>query len=237
MSLSLYRPPEQQQLPPAPAVRVLICAASPLLRTGLRTIIQRAAGLHPLAELSATAGLAQACAGRRPDVVVIDADMPGPDSPGDLKALTSERVIGRAGTVLLVRPGDPDRMLDYLRAGARGLVLRDGPEADVVRAVRAVAAGNALISPSITGEVVGAMARRLPGPPLQTPSLLHLLTPREHEVLTLITGGMSNAEMARELQLSEKTVKFHVSNVLGKLRVRSRAQAMVYARSGHRAAS
>ncbi|MET8541592.1 response regulator transcription factor [Kitasatospora sp. NPDC004799] len=234
MSLSLYRPADPSG-PTDPTVRVLICAASPLLRTGLRTILQRSPGLQPLTELSTTARIAQACAAKRPDVVVIDTDMPGMEAC-EVKKLTTDRETGQPGTILLVRPGDPDRMLDYLRAGARGLVLRDGPESDMVHAVRAVAAGNALISPSITAEVVTEMARRLPGPPLHTPPLLHLLTPREQEVLTLIAGGLSNAEMAAELHLSEKTVKFHVSNVLGKLRVRSRAQAMVYARSGHRAA-
>ncbi|RKT17962.1 DNA-binding NarL/FixJ family response regulator [Streptomyces sp. 1114.5] len=235
MSLSLYRPNGPTDLA-GPTVRVLICAASPLLRTGLRTILQRAPGLQPLTEPAGTARIAQVCAAKRPDVVIVDADMPGMENACEVKKLTDTRGTGQPGTILLVRPGDPDRMLDYLRAGARGLILRDGPEADMVHAVRAVAAGNALISPSITAEVVTAMARRLPGPPLHTPPLLHLLTPREQEVLTLIAGGLSNAEMAAELHLSEKTVKFHVSNVLGKLRVRSRAQAMVYARSGHRAA-
>ncbi|MEV7188387.1 response regulator transcription factor [Kitasatospora sp. NPDC093102] len=234
MSLSLYRSADPSD-PAGPTVRVLICAASPLLRTGLRTILQRSPGLQPLTELSTTARIAQACAAKRPDVVVIDADMPGMEAC-EVKKLTTAQDAGQPGVILLVRPGDPDRMLDYLRAGARGLVLRDGPESDMVHAVRAVAAGNALISPPITAEVVTEMARRLPGPPLHTPPLLHLLTPREQEVLTLIAGGLSNAEMAAELHLSEKTVKFHVSNVLGKLRVRSRAQAMVYARSGHRAA-
>jgi DNA-binding NarL/FixJ family response regulator len=119
---------------------------------------------------------------------------------------------------------------EALRAGASGFLLKDAPPADLIAAVRVVAAGEALLAPSVTRRLIADFARQRPAPRRGAPALrLNALTPRETEVLELIARGLSNAEIAGKLVLAEQTVKTHIGRVLHKLDLRDRAQAVVFA--------
>jgi DNA-binding NarL/FixJ family response regulator len=125
--------------------------------------------------------------------------------------------------------GLDDYIIAALRAGASGFLLKDAPTAQVVDAVRAVAAGDAVLSPAVTRQLLDQVARRLPAAVTQTPEALTQLTEREREVLRMLAAGLTNAEIAQALIVSEATVKSHVSNLLGKLGLRDRVQAVIYA--------
>ncbi len=120
-------------------------------------------------------------------------------------------------------------VVEALRAGASGFLLKDVPADDLVAAIRVVAAGDAVVAPSVTGRLLDRFAARLPGPDAPTPAVLDQLTERETDVLRLVARGLSNAEIAGELFVSETTVKTHVGHVLSKLGLRDRVQAAVLA--------
>jgi DNA-binding NarL/FixJ family response regulator len=119
--------------------------------------------------------------------------------------------------------------VDALRAGASGFLLKDAPTGEVVAAVRAIAAGDAVLSPAVTRQLLDQVARRLPAPVRRADPSLDRLTEREQEVLRMLGAGLSNAEIAEALTVSEATVKTHVSHLLGKLGLRDRVQAVIYA--------
>ena len=160
----------------------------------------------------------------RPDVVLLDLRMPGLDG---LEAL--RRLAAPAPTLILTTFDLDDYMLEAVRPGARGFLLKDAPTREVVDAVRAVAAGDAVLAPAVTRQLLDQVGRRLPAAVSRTPDGLAELTDREQEVLRMLAVGMSNAEIATALVVSEKTVKTHVSNLLGKLGLRDRVQAVIYA--------
>jgi DNA-binding NarL/FixJ family response regulator len=135
----------------------------------------------------------------------------------------------RERVLILTTFGLDDYIIDALRAGASGFLLKDAPTQEVVDAVRAVAAGDAVLSPGITRQLLDQVGRRLPGAVSRAPGPLAELTDREQEVLRLLAAGLTNAEIAGALVVSEATVKSHVSNLLGKLGLRDRVQAVIYA--------
>ena len=155
----------------------------------------------------------------RPDVVLMDLVMPKLDGVGAMRELRVR--LPRARVIVLTSFADDDRLLPAVQAGAAGYLLKNVQPAELARAVRLAHAGEALIDPSVAARLVDAIATEQPGTP-------HL-TPREREVLALVGRGMSNKRIARELELSEKTVKTHVANVLHKLGATDRTQAAVYA--------
>ncbi len=160
------------------------------------------------------------------DVVLMDIRMPGMDGIEATRQLTA---VGGGPRVLVLTTFDLDEYVyDALRAGASGFLLKDVTAERLFDAVRVIAAGDALLAPTVTRRLIGEFARQRPGPAHPEPSL-GTLTPRETEVLRLIAAGLSNPEIAGRLVVTEETVKTHVSRVLGKLGLRDRTQAVVAA--------
>ncbi len=204
--------------------RVLLVDDQALVRGGFRMILEVEPDLEVVGEAADGAhGVAEA-ARLRPDVVLMDVQMPGLDGI----AATARVVAAGTGRVVVLTTFDSDEHLfAALRAGASGFLLKNADPDDLVAAVRAVARGHALLAPEVTRRVVERFAA--PSGAAFRPELLADLTERERGVLLLLARGLSNAEIAAELFLGEATVKTHVSRVLLKLGVRDRVQAVVLA--------
>jgi DNA-binding NarL/FixJ family response regulator len=219
--------PESDTPSEAP-VSVLIADDQALVRSGFRAILEAQPGITVVGEAADGRDAIDLAHKRRPDVVLMDIQMPGVDG---LEA--TRRILADAGddhpiAVLMLTTFDLNEYVyEALRAGASGFLLKDVPPEQLIAAVRVVAAGDGMIAPTITKRLIEQFART--APPHTPPLGLDELTPREVEVLTLIARGLSNAEIAAELILSEATVKTHVKRVLAKLRARDRAQAVVLA--------
>ncbi|WP_030174168.1 response regulator [Spirillospora albida] len=201
--------------------RVLIADDQTLVRGGFRMILTKG-GIEVVGE--AANGLEAVAAARRlrPDVVLMDIRMPELDGLEATRRVLADRPSCR---VVMLTTFDLDRYVyTALSAGASGFLLKDVTPEHLVASVRLVATGDALLSPSITRRLVERFAR--PGP---EPTGVDELTPREREVLRLLGGGLSNAELAAHLHLSEATVKTHVARIFAKLGLRDRAQAVVFA--------
>ncbi|GGM59003.1 DNA-binding response regulator [Thermopolyspora flexuosa] len=213
-------------------IRVLLVDDQPLLRTGFRLILEAEPDVTVVGEAGdGTAAVEQARA-LLPDVVLMDIRMPGVDGIEATRRIVRDAAGGaHTPRVLVLTTFDLDEyIIEALRAGASGFLLKDVPPDDLVQAIRVVAAGDAIVAPSVTRRLLDRFASRLPAAgPRPTPPRLERLTERELEVLRLIARGMSNAEIAAELVVSETTVKTHVGNVLTKLGLRDRVQAVVLA--------
>jgi DNA-binding NarL/FixJ family response regulator len=209
--------------------RVLLVDDQPLLRTGFRMILSAEPDLQVVGE--AGDGLtAVELAGRlKPDVVLMDIRMPRMDGIQATRALAGPGVEDPVKVLILTTFGLDEYVVESLRAGASGFLLKDAPAEDLVEAIRIVAAGDALLSPSVTRRLLDRVASRLPPANENRIPALAELTERELEVLKLVARGMSNAEIAEKLVVSETTVKTHVSRVLGKLELRDRVQAVILA--------
>ncbi|MGY1915186.1 response regulator [Blastococcus sp. SYSU DS0973] len=209
-------------------IRVLLVDDQPLLRTGFRLILQTEPDLEVVGEAAdGEVALAQVRA-LQPDVVLMDIRMPRMDGVEATRRLSG---LDSPPRVLVLTTYDLDEyVVESLRAGASGFLLKDAPADDLVDAVRVVHRGDAVIAPQVTRRLLDRFARHLPISTAATsmPSLPQL-TDREHQVLLLVARGLSNAEIAAELLLSETTVKTHVSNLLMKLGLRDRVQAVVLA--------
>jgi DNA-binding NarL/FixJ family response regulator len=212
-------------------VRVLLVDDQPLLRMGFRLVLEDEPDLHVVGEAGdGTEALRQVDA-LRPDVVLMDVRMPGMNG---IEA--TERIVaaGSPSRVLILTTFDLDGYaFAALRAGASGFLLKDARPAELTGAIRAVATGDAVVSPRVTRRMLELFAEELPAgeaaPAARTDPRLDDLTQREREVLLAVAEGLSNAEVAARLFLSEATVKTHVGRVLAKLGVRDRVQAVVVA--------
>ena len=206
-------------------IKVLVADDQDLVRTGFRVILDAEHDIEVVGEArdgDEASTLARTLA---PDVVVMDIRMPGVDGIAATREITALQDSPR---VLILTTFDLDEyVFEALRAGASGFLLKDSGADELLHAVRVIAAGDALLAPSITRRIVEDYAKRparsRPGP------LVEELTPREVEVLRLIARGLSNGDISRELVVSDATVKTHVSRIFTKLDLHDRAQAVVYA--------
>ncbi len=206
-------------------IRVMVVDDQSLMRTGFRMILDAETDLEVVGEAVDGADAVDQHARLGPDVVVMDVRMPNMDGIEATRRLTAANSPAR---VLILTTFDLDEYVyDAIRAGASGFMLKDRPAEELVAAVRVVAAGEALLAPSVTRRLIEEFAARPTVP--ATPQGLDELTERERDVLVLMARGHSNAEIARELFVAETTVKTHVGHVLQKLRLRDRAQAVVAA--------
>lgn len=203
-------------------IRLLIADDQPLMRAGFRAVLE-ANGFEIVGEAGDGLQAVAAARATKPDVVLMDIQMPNLDGIEAIKQLPNHRVL------VLTTFGLDEYIVDALRAGASGFITKDVPAEELVRAVRVVAAGDALLTPAVTRQLLDRVGRRLPAPVERRPKALSELTEREREVLELLAQGMSNAEIAEALVVGEATVKTHVSNVLMKLGLRDRVQAVVLA--------
>jgi DNA-binding NarL/FixJ family response regulator len=202
-------------------IRVLIADDQPLMRTGFKTVLEATGMIEVVAEADDGRQAVEAAERHKPDVILMDIRMPGMDG------LEATRRLPRFKVLVLTTFGLDDYIVEALRAGASGFLTKDVPRQELVAAVKAVAAGDAVLSPQVTRRLLDRVAHRLPAP---TPTDgVAALTDREREVLQLIAGGLSNAEIAAALVVAEPTAKRHVSNLLGKLGLRDRVQAVIYA--------
>ena len=206
-------------------IRVVIADDQSMVRSGLRSLLAAEPDIEVVAEAADGESAVTAVKRHRPDVVLMDIRMPVLDGLAATRRLVAE---GSAARILVLTTFDLDEyVFEALRAGASGLLLKDATVEELVRAVRVLAAGDALLDPSVTQRVIEAFAK---APARQAKDvLLDRLTERELEVLNLVARGRSNAEIARELFVSESTSKTHVSSILMKLGLRDRIQAVIYA--------
>jgi len=208
-------------------IRVLLADDQVLVRTGLRTILEDAGGFDVVGEAADGNEAVARSAELLPDVVLMDVRMPNLDG---IEATRRIRAQQQPPRVLVLTTFDLDEYVYAgLRAGASGFLLKDALAADLVSAIRAVVAGDAVVAPSATRRLIERFLVSGQLPEEHAEQRLAVLTEREREVLALMARGLSNAEIAGQLYLSEGTVKTHVSHLLGKLGLRDRVQAVVLA--------
>lgn len=219
-------------------IRVLLVDDQPLLRTGFRMILEAEDDLEVVGEASDGAVAVEQVRILDPDVVLMDIRMPRMDGVEATRRITAmspgpgEAVSGgsRPPRVLVLTTFDSDEyVMEALRSGASGFLLKDVPADDLVDAIRVVAAGEAVLAPTVTRRLLDRFADLPEEPGTTSPAQLSGLTDREVEVLRLVARGLSNAEIAAQLFVGETTVKTHVGHVLTKLSLRDRVQAAVLA--------
>ena len=207
---------------------VLIVDDQALVRAGFRMILEAEEDIEVVGEAADGREAVAEVRRLRPDVVLMDVRMPDMDGIEATRRLLGGD--GAAAKVVMLTTFDMDEYVyDALRAGASGFLLKDVPPEQLVAGIRAVASGDALLAPSVTRRVIEEFVRRPPDSIRTAPPELAELTARELEVLKLIARGLANAEIAKELFVSETTVKTHVAHVLMKLKLRDRVQAVVFA--------
>jgi DNA-binding NarL/FixJ family response regulator len=209
--------------------RVLLADDQALVRGGLRKIVDTEPDMHVVAEAVDGLDAIDAAARSKPDVAVVDIRMPRLDGIEATRRLLAAPSGAGVRVLILTTFGLDDYVYEALRAGASGFMLKDSPPEDLVAGIRLIAAGAALLDPSVTRSVIEEFTRRSPGGPASSDRPDPDLTGREREVLELLTRGRSNAEIAADLVLTEATVKTHVAHVLMKLGVRDRVQAVIWA--------
>jgi DNA-binding NarL/FixJ family response regulator len=210
------------------SIRVLLVDDQALVRGGLRMIVDAQAGMEVVGEAADGREAIEAFHRLKPDVVVMDIRMPNLDGVEATRRLAGPDSPYHARVLVLTTFDLDEYVYDALRAGASGFLLKDAPPAELVGAIRVVAAGDALLAPSVTRRLIASFVAKAPPRP-QAREALEQLTERETEVLKLIARGLSNAQIADELVVGEATVKTHVARLLDKLELANRVQAAILA--------
>jgi DNA-binding NarL/FixJ family response regulator len=209
------------------SLRVLIVDDQALVRAGFRMILESEADLEVVGEAADGREALQEAGRLQPDIVLMDVRMPELDG---IEAARQLLVADGSAKVVMLTTFDLDEYVyEALRAGASGFLLKDVPPEQLVAGIRAVASGDALLAPSVTRRVIEAFVRRPPPTAREQDAKLEELTTRELDVLKLLARGLSNAEIAADLVVSDTTVKTHVAHILMKLDLRDRVQAVVFA--------
>ncbi|MFC4472564.1 response regulator [Streptomyces xiangluensis] len=218
-------------------IRVIIVDDQAMVRAGFAALLAAQSDIDVVGEAADGRKGVELARGTRPDVVLMDVRMPEMDGLAAARALLDpmeehedrEDAVSRPKVLMLTTFDADDYVYEALRAGASGFLLKDAPPADLIAAVRVVAAGDALLAPKVTRRLIADFAQQRPAPRRKPAVQLEGLTPRETEVLELVARGLSNQEIADHLVLAEQTVKTHIGRVLAKLDLRDRAQVVIFA--------
>jgi DNA-binding NarL/FixJ family response regulator len=210
------------------SIRVVVADDQVLVRAGFRLLVDSAPDLEVVGEAADGAEAVELARQQRPEVVLMDVRMPRMDGLEATRHITADATLAGVRVLVLTTFDLDEYVYRALRAGASGFLLKDTPPAELLAAIRVVAAGDALLAPGITRRLIAEFARR-PDPTQVAPAALDALTDREREVLTLVAHGLSNAEVAQRLVVSAATSKTYVSRLLAKLGARDRAQLVAIA--------
>ena len=208
-------------------IRILIADDHPVFRFGLRALLEAQSDIVVVGEAESGAAAVQMAQSLRPDVVLMDINMPGLNGIEATKQIMASATSPRAA-VLIITMFDDDTVFTAVRAGTRGYLLKGAQGDETLRAIRAVANGEVIFSPGVAAQMMDFFARGVPGVSYAMP--FPELTPREREILGLLAQGLSNGAIAEKLVLSSKTVRNQVSTIFSKLQVASRSEAIVKAR-------
>ncbi|MDQ4103624.1 MAG: response regulator transcription factor [Actinomycetota bacterium] len=213
-------------------IRVVVVDDQPLVRAGIVMLVNAEEDISVVAEAADGQEALNQVRAQRPDVVLMDVRMPGTDGVAATRAMVEEGLTAQSGQpvgiIILTTYHIDEAVYAALRAGASGFLLKDAAPAEIVNAIRSVVAGEAWLDPAVARRLIDEFAAR-PEPHTPTPAEMAQLTPREREVLSLMARGLSNADVAHELFISEATVKTHLARVMMKLGVREKAQAVAAA--------
>ena len=209
-------------------ITVLLADDQSLVREGFRALIDREPDMTVIAEAADGAQAVQLAREHHPDVVLMDIRMPGTDGIDATGRILTDYTT--SSKVLILTTFDQDDYLyQALRAGASGFLLKDVRQAQLITAIRTVHAGDALLAPAITQRLIERFCQRPAPATADGPATRDALTPRETDILKLVAGGLSNAEIAHRLLLSESTIKTHIGRILHKIPARDRVQAVIFA--------
>jgi DNA-binding NarL/FixJ family response regulator len=211
------------------AIRVVLAEDQPMVRSGFRALLDSEADIEVVGEAATGVQALEQVRALGPDVVVMDIRMPELDGLEATRRIAADATLSSTRVLVLTTFELDEYVFAALDAGASGFLLKGGEPADLIQAIRVVAAGDSILAPSVTRRLIQTYVSR-PRPSATTPpAAMAELTPREHEVLGLIATGLTNAEIAARLQLSPLTAKTHVSRILMKLGARDRVQLVVIA--------
>ncbi len=209
-------------------IRLLLVDDQALIRAGLRVLLESAADIEVVAEATDGATAIEVLRSQQVDVVLMDIRMPIMDGLAATKIIMNDAELNETRVIMLTTFAEDEYIIEALRHGASGFLVKDSEPADLINAVRVVNQGEALLSPSVTRSLISTIASRSTSLSSNL-STLDILSDREREVLVLVGAGLNNTEIAEKLYLSPLTAKTHVSHIMAKLNVRDRTQLVVIA--------